>query len=417
VIITTKEFKQFQASYLTAVSAVILCDMLASACFYHSLLFLGLNLNQIATLYVVSVFANAVFSIIFDIIDIIPSKRDKCALSAILFAMSMFSLFIGPHYEMLLFGRVIYGIAMALKDSGFENYGSQEHSNRGFPEDWQVQTAGMISHCMTLMAAVAGILGQTSSSSSPLGVVGLACTLFILLAFYIVSTWTKDVGTPRFALSSYVANVNRVLSTLKSQKSYMYYMIITCCFESTILLFTFYWAPWMMSLEPDAEHHVPFEIVFSCMILASMLGSYLFQVLAGAQNSKFQYGSVLQGVFMASSCLYFVGGSIVSSPVFAFFMALMIQVAIGFYWSSLGFLRAEIVLPELRTHTLSLNKLLTATVTLVSLHHIAMHRSSFGLLSICAMLNVVALYSHHKLIAAAAIDLVENEEFIVDNDL
>ena len=250
---------------------------------------------------------------------------------------------------------------------------------------------------------------QTSGSTGPLGCVGLACVLYVLVAFYIVSTWVKDTSTPRFALSTYVASLQRVLSTCKSQKSYMYYMIIAACVESSIILFTFYWAPWMASLEPDSQHHVPFEIVFSCMIMASMFGNYLYQFLVGSQNSKVQFDSVLQGVFMASSCLFFFGGSAVNTPWFAFILALLIQVAIGFYWPSIGLLRAEIVPPELRMHTLSVNKLMTAIVTLLSLHYIVMHRSSFALLSICAMLNGVALYSHHKLMASAALEVAENE--------
>jgi MFS family permease len=153
------------------------------------------------------------------------------------------------------------------------------------------------------------------------------------------------------------------------------------------------------------------------MIMASMFGNYLYQFLVGAQNSKIQSDSVLQGVFMASSCLFFFGGSAVNTPWFAFILALLIQVAIGFYWPSIGLLRAEIVPPELRLQTLSLNKLLTAIVTLLSLHYIVIHRSSFALLSICAILNGVALYAHHKLMASAAIEMAENENNDTDPDL
>ena len=45
---------------------------------------------------------------------------------------------------------------------------------------------------------------------------------------------------------------------------------------------SYYWAPWMASLliAEGEEHKLPYEIVFSSFIVASMLGNYLFQMFS-----------------------------------------------------------------------------------------------------------------------------------------
>ena len=115
-IVTTKEFKQFQTSFLLGYSLVILCELIANASFYHTLIALGLSLEQITKLYLVTLFSTTATSVLADVIDM-GSKKDKCILSAVLYAVSMFSLLFGSpgHYEMLLMGRIVYGVASSLQ--------------------------------------------------------------------------------------------------------------------------------------------------------------------------------------------------------------------------------------------------------------------------------------------------------------
>ena len=75
--ITTKEFKKFQNTFLLGYSLMILGELIASASFYHSLFFLGLTLQQITKLYIVSVVSTTICGVLIEIIDV-GSRKDKC---------------------------------------------------------------------------------------------------------------------------------------------------------------------------------------------------------------------------------------------------------------------------------------------------------------------------------------------------
>lgn len=178
ITITTKEFKIFQSGFLTGYSLLILCELLTASSFYHVFLDYKLTLEQITKLYIVTVISTTAFGIVAEIVDI-GSKKDKCALSAILYAISMVIILSGGHYEMLLIGRLFYGAGAALQQASFESYAVYEHTNRGFPDDWLTQTFTYLTHTMALVAVVAGFVGQSSTSTAgPLGIIGLALALF-----------------------------------------------------------------------------------------------------------------------------------------------------------------------------------------------------------------------------------------------
>ena len=103
--ITTKEFKKFQQTFLIGYSVMILGELIANASFYHSLITLGLTLEQITKLYIVTIISTTMSGILIDIVDI-GTRKDKCCASALLFSASMFTFFFGGHYEMLMIGRV-----------------------------------------------------------------------------------------------------------------------------------------------------------------------------------------------------------------------------------------------------------------------------------------------------------------------
>ena len=163
-VITTKEFQVFQSGFLTGYSMVMLCELIAAASFYHTLISMHLDLAQITQLYIVTVTATTLTGVATEIVDF-GARKDKCVLSALLYSISMFSLFFGGHFEMLLMGRLVYGAAASLHQTSFETYAIHEHTSLGFPEDWLGHTFTLLTHCMALMAALSGVLGQVRKSS------------------------------------------------------------------------------------------------------------------------------------------------------------------------------------------------------------------------------------------------------------
>lgn len=166
VVITTKEFKNFQNSFLTAYSLMIMCELMSVASFFHAFAFLKLSLEQITKLYVVTIFSTTAFGILVEIVDI-GARKDKCMISAVLYSIGLVSMFFGGHFEMLLLGRVVYGAAAALQHSSFEGYVIHEHTSRGFPDDWLSQTFSFLTHSMAFVAAFSGTHSQHNSRQPP----------------------------------------------------------------------------------------------------------------------------------------------------------------------------------------------------------------------------------------------------------
>ena len=153
--ITTQEFKTFQFNFLVGYMVVILGEILCVASFFYVLASLNMSLDQITKLFIVSLSSSTFFSVLSEVVDV-GSRRDKCILSAILYAIATFSLFSGGHYEILLLGRVVYGGGNVLLHSAFDAYMVHEHTTQGFPDDWLLHTFSRLAHAMTIITIIAG---------------------------------------------------------------------------------------------------------------------------------------------------------------------------------------------------------------------------------------------------------------------
>jgi hypothetical protein len=399
VTITTKEFKIFQSNFLIGTSAMILCELLCTASFFHTFITLKLNLEQITKLYITTIVSTTGFGVIYEIFDI-GSRKDKCILSALLYSVSMLSIFFGNsrHFGLLLLGRVLYGSASALHHSSFESYVIYEHTTLGFPDDWLTQTFILLTHSMALVAVLAGTIGQSISTSGSLGVITFCCVGFALTALYIMMVWKKDSSGKRFLLSSFIYNVNQTFQASRTNKSTLLFLTITALFESSISIFTFYWAPLIYTMSNSAQS-IPYEIIFSTYVCASMLGNYLYQLFSSSYGTESAFQIILLG-----SALSYVIGSVIQTQSIAFTMSVVLQAFVGGYWPCVGFLRGRCVSPECRTTSLTLVRIVSLLISVSILSFF--HHSPFLTLSCCGLLTGTASYLQNLLTQVSIIYIV-----------
>ena len=105
-----------------------------------------------------------------------------------------------------------------------------------------------MAHSVALVAAISGMIGQTASSSGSLGVAGLCCVVFAFAVVYIMMLWPQDVASPRFMLSGFLSNAKQTLETAKTNVTMQHVLGIAALYESAIVIFTFYWAPWIAGM-------------------------------------------------------------------------------------------------------------------------------------------------------------------------
>jgi hypothetical protein len=197
-----------------------------------------------------------------------------------------------------------------------------------------------MAHSIALVAAVSGLIGQTAASSGTLGVVGLCCVVFVFAVVYIAVLWPKDMSSSRFMLSGFMSNLKQTVETAKTNRTMQLILGISTLFESTVIIFTFYWAPWMagmVTMGEDGVGELPYEIIYSSFVVCTMIGNYLFTLYAGDMGSEQVFKICLMG-----TAGLFTFGSVIFSPSLAFWIAMAIQMCLGVYWPSIGTLKGTI---------------------------------------------------------------------------
>eukprot|EP00981_Chlorochromonas_danica_P005213 scaffold1046_cov162-Ochromonas_danica.AAC.43 len=386
LVITTKEFQIFQSSFIGGYACVILCELVASATFYRTFVLLDLELSQIARLYLATLFASTLTSAAMEIVDI-GAKKDRCVLTALLYSASMFSIFFGGHYEMVLLGRLLYGAAQALQHSSFEAYALQQHASNGFPEDWLSHTFSLLTHVMALVAVVSGPVGALAVSGGVFGPVAFCSAVFALLSGYIFVVWEKDISSPRFLMSSFLSSLGQSIQAVRANRQLGALLALSSCYEASISIFLFYWAPWIASVTMSEQQvsKVPYEVIFATLVSAAMAGSYLCQLCSGSLSTD----SLLSWLLIGTSVCYGLA-AMLQSVVVVLPLALVLQVCMGAYWPSIGVYRGRLLLSELRSATLLLPKIAVLAITVVVVG--CLHHSPLLLLMSCAALTGCAAY-------------------------
>jgi hypothetical protein len=223
-------------------------------------------------------------------------------------------------------------------------YVIHEHTILGFPEDWLSNTFTLLSHCMAVIAVVSGALGQSAASSGPLGPVAL-CAVFLMLS------WNQDSNGPKFMLSNFSYNLSQTISAARSSRQMVLVILISSLCEAAITVFTFYWAPWLTMIAREESHSIPYEIIFSSYIAASMLGNYLYQLF----STKVGTENALQAILFGSAAAFFLG-SVFQTPMMSFGVSLFVQLCVGGYWPSIGLLRGRSIVPEIRSTALVISR-------------------------------------------------------------
>ena len=359
-------------------------ELLLIGSFYPIYVSLNVPFEKITKLYIVTYMATVIGSVAIEVVDI-GSKKMKCLISIGGYGISLITIFLGAHYEMLLIGRIIYGLAAALLHSSFESYCTHEHTTRGFPDDWLTQTFALLAHCVAGAAVIAGFVGQTAASIGPTGPASLAIVIFISAGAYIATSWSKDASNQNCVMSSLFFNMNNTVSALKNNKPLFLLLAISSLFESSIVIFIYYWAPMLSNLVSVTSGTIPYELIYSSYVMMQMLGNYMYQLYSSSLGEEVSLCYTL-----IATTVGFTMGGMLQTYTMAFFIGLLINFSIGVYWPAIGFLRGKIIVQEYRTTFLILIKIISLVV-MSSVLTIA-HASQIVTLLLCAMLTGSAVY-------------------------
>ena len=319
----------------------------------------------------------------------IGSRKNKAVLSTLLYTISIATTLIHDK-DVLFIGRILYGAASAYHHTSFEAYVVHEHGSLGFPDEWLSQTFSLLTHSMSLLAALLGVVGQIVSSNGGVhSVIVFTLTLFIGATIYILISWTKDVSSPKFLLGNFTSTHIQTFVAIRKNKNLAYFILISAFSETAFTVFTYYWAMLITSIASMNAYNMPYALIFSSYICTSMIGAYLHSIYSAKFGPDLFFQGVLSGLVASFSL-----ASTVQTTLVYFISSLAIYGFIGAYWPCIGTLRAKVVGAEQRTSSLLWSRALSCLFTVLVLYKLSY--SPVVVLIICAVCVAVAAFFQNQ---------------------
>lgn len=242
------------------------------------------------------------------------------------------------HFYILLFGRVLSGIATSLLFSVFEAWMINEHHKRGYSTEGLSQTfsyATFGNGCVAILSSITG-----SFIVEHYGFVGpYMCALGLLItgSFIVTMCWTENYGDTTVNISGTFSNA---ISALKADKKLAVLGIVQALFEASMYTFVFMWTPALA--EGEDKSILPFGLIFGCYMVAIMIGSSIFKI--SVIKLKISPVTLAQSIFGIAAIALSTPILTKSKPLIAIGFCIF-EVACGMYWPCLGTIRGKYV-PE-----------------------------------------------------------------------
>jgi len=326
---------KLQGEYLVAYLLAAAADWLQGPYVYALYEQYGFSKAQIGFLFVAGFGSSGLFgTFVGSSADRFGRKR-LCLVYGLLYSISCVTKHF-PFFAVLLIGRLLGGISTSILFSSFESWLVSEHNKRQLP-GWSLNEifakAQFGNGLMAILAGqVANILASSFGKVAPFDA---SIALLLVMSLFIYVKWDENYGDNRKDSSSVAFHC--ALRSLFEEYRILLLGIFQSCFESVMYIFVFMWTP---ALQLIASRDIPHGLVFSCFMVALMLGSCLFTILEG----KIQVVGLLRICFIITAILFLVTTS-VSILWMIFQCFVLFEIICGIFFPSIAVLRARFCVP------------------------------------------------------------------------
>ncbi|RCI03949.1 Molybdate-anion transporter [Rhizopus stolonifer] len=396
-----KKFKSFQRQYLTVYLTVMGADWLQGPYLYKLYNSYGLELTQIAMLFLTGFVSGAFAGTAVGSLADTWGRKRICIVFCftILTALSLRMINI---YMFLFCSHVLSGVSTALLYSVFESWYVSEHTSRGFPSEWRTRTFALGTLLNSVVAILAGILANALVDLWGFRAPYIASmSLVCFVATMVSSTWTENYGNHQIKVSLHKTLMAGLKTMLKS-KDIIIIGLAQTLFECSMYIFVLLYIPAVedtISNVTDVDiENVPLGYLFSTMMLAVMVGSLFFQTMERQAKSgsrffiQFTEDRLLSIALGLASCAFMsmayhqnVSATvlIVAYHVFEF--------TTGLYYPSISSLKADAIPEETRAAVMTLLRIPMNLAVGVVMWHIQ-DMSHAVLFSICGMMTSIGCF-------------------------
>lgn len=341
--ISNPSFKGFQRSYLFVYTLVIMSDWLQGPYLYELYSHYQYDEARIAALYVAGFASSAVFGTFTGSLADRFGRKRLAIIFCVLYSASCFTKKYAS-YALLMIGRVLGGISTSLLFSVFESWYLHEHVHTfDYPSEWTADTFSKSTLLNGIVAVAAGVISHIVAVGLEFGPVSpfmVAIAFLIAAGIAIQITWTENYGSENDKAVGSSITCLESFTHIFRHPSVLLVGLMQSLFESCMYIFVFLWTPVLKPSEP------PLGIIFAAFMVAVMFGSALFDHLFSANQSA---ARILQASFILIFASLATSSIFISYPLICFTSFLVLEVACGLYFPSIGYLRSQHVPEEYRS--------------------------------------------------------------------
>ncbi|KAI8382904.1 hypothetical protein BD560DRAFT_204284 [Blakeslea trispora] len=392
-----EHFKAFQVKYLTVYGLVMGADWLQGPYLYKLYHFYGLELMQIAMLFLTGFVSGAFAGTVVGSLADTWGRKRICLVFCMITIVSLFLRMIND-YAVLFLSHVLSGLSTALLYSVFESWYVSEHSAQGFPAEWRARTFALSTLLNSIVAILAGILANGLVDIWGLGApymasVGLLC----LASIAISSLWTENYGH-HATNARLIKTLSTGIHTLFESKDIMMIGLAQTLFECSMYIFVLLYTPaiedTLAKMTSQSGENVPLGYLFSTMMLAAMTGSLCFQAVERQAKRMrccmhFTEDRLLSIALGLASCAFMLMAYHVHLSASVLIISYHIfEFTTGLYYPAISSLKADAIPEETRAAVMTLLRIpMNLGVGMIMWHIEEM--TSAVLFSICAIMTSI----------------------------
>mmetsp|Transcript_89676 Transcript_89676/g.178301 ORF Transcript_89676/g.178301 Transcript_89676/m.178301 type:complete len:758 (+) Transcript_89676:535-2808(+) len=350
----------------------------------------GFAMSDIAKLFVAGFWASMVFGVAMGTFADRVGRRRACQVYCILHALSC----ILKHFrsfEMLLLGRLFGGTATSLLCSAFDAWLVSEHKRRGLPEETLRRSFAYMWLGNSVVAIIAGIVGDLTVSLQPLTPVqwpplpGLYQGGF-LLAFDMGAVclvigcglmsvlWEENFASDNSSSKDSMRMLWDAVQVVWSTQELWVLMLLVACFEASMYSFIFTWTPALTTAFSSPPH----GLIFATLMMACLAGSSFFDLTSTCDGLAGE-AMLWRALAVGAAALVCAGLTLLLWPV-GLGHTLMIlgafivfEFAVGFYFPMAALIKSQVVPEVLRTTIYNMYRIpMNALVLLVLLNDLTL---------------------------------------------
>ncbi|KAI3411982.1 hypothetical protein GPALN_002036 [Globodera pallida] len=337
-------FLSFQRTYLAVYCLAVAGDWLQGPHVYALYESYWMTKHQIELLFIAGFGSSLLFGTFIGSIADKFGRKTNCLLYAVLYGVSCVTKHFAD-FNVLLFGRLMGGIATSILFSAFESWLVFEHRRRALSDQSLKQIFANATLANSLIAILAGIVAQTAANAFGF-VAPFDCALVVLtlMALVMAFTWCENYGDERAHLPQSFLDA---VDTIRKDRRILFLGLVQSLFEGSMYVFVLEWTPALSRASETGT--IPHGYIFASFMISVMMGSAIFNLLSQYSRPE----SFMRFVFFAAALLMGAPVLFPSSPAVIFVAFALFEVCVGIFWPAMGFLRSQYIPEKTRSTTMN----------------------------------------------------------------